>query len=91
MNYQILIDSRTFAKSPQVFILTPKCENILHENIWPKGRYSILPQREICPLCLGDGFPPKFAAYQSEKEKLGFLLHHIADVLKNPNPNDTAR
>jgi hypothetical protein len=40
---------------------------------------------------LGDGFPPKFAAYQSEKEKLGFLLHHIADVLKNPNPNDTAR
>lgn len=88
MNYQILIDSRSFAESPQVFILTPKCENIFHDNIHEKGRYSILPQREICGLCLGVLFPEQFATYRSEKEKLGFLLHHIEDVLKNPNPND---
>jgi len=91
MNYQILIDSRTFSEAPQVFILTPKCENILHENVFVKGRYSILPQREICALCVGPGFREQFASYNSEKEKLGFLLHHIADVLKNPNPNDAAR
>ena len=88
MNYQILIDSRSFAEAPQVFILTPKCENILHDNIFMKGRYNILPQREICGLCMGPGFPNQFATYRSEKEKLGFLLHHIEDVLKNPNPDD---
>jgi|APSaa5957512535_1039671.scaffolds.fasta_scaffold210424_2 hypothetical protein len=91
MNYQILIDSRSFAEAPQVYILTPKCENILHENIFEKGRYNVLPQREICGLCMGPGFSEQFATYQSEKEKLGFLLHQIEDVLKNPNPEDRAR
>lgn len=91
MNYQILIDSRSFAEAPQVFILTPKCENILHENIFEKGRYNILPQREICGVCMGPGFSEQFATYQTEKEKLGFLLHQIEDVLKNPNPDDRAR
>lgn len=91
MNYQILIDSRSFAEAPQVFILTPKCENILHENIFEKGRYNILPQREICGVCMGPGFSEQFATYQTEKEKLGFLLHQIEDVLKNPNPEDRAR
>ena len=91
MNYQILIDSRSFAEAPQVFILTPKCENILHENIFEKGRFSILPQREICAVCMGPGFSVQFATYQTEKEKLGFLLHQIEDVLKNPNSDDRAR
>lgn len=91
MNYQILVDSRSFSEAPQVFIITPKCENIFHENIFQKGRYSILPQREICGLCMGPGFSEQFATYQSEKEKLGFLLHHVEDVLKNPNPEDRAR
>ncbi len=91
MNYQILIDSRSFSEAPQVFILTPKCENILHENIFEKGRYNILPQREICGVCMGPGFSEQFATYQTEKEKLGFLLHQIEDVLKNPNPDDRAR
>lgn len=91
MNYQILIDSRSFAEAPQVYILSPKCENILHENIFEKGRYNILPQREICGLCMGVGFSEQFSTYQSEKEKLGFLLHQIEDILKNPNPGDAAR
>ena len=40
---------------------------------------------------MGPGFSEQFATYQSEKEKLGFLLHQIEDVLKNPNPDDSAR
>ena len=91
VNYHILIDSRSFADTPYVFVLSPECENILHENIFPKERYNILPQREICRLCLGIGFPEAFINCQSEKEKLGFLLHHIADVLNNPNLDDSAR
>lgn len=91
VNYQILIDSRSFAEAPQVYILSPKCENILHDNIFEKGRYNILPQREICGLCMGVGFSEQFSTYQSDKEKLGFLLHQIEDILKNPNPEDRAR
>jgi len=89
--YQVLVDSRSFTDTPQVYVLSPKCENILHENIFPKGRYSILPQREICALCLGSGFLEAFINCQSEKEKLGSLLDQISDVLKNPNPDDSAR
>ena len=91
VNYQILVDSRSFADTPYVYVLSPECENILHENIFTKGRFSFLPQKEICPLCLGIGFPEAFINCQSEKEKLGFLLHHIADVLNNPNLRDSAR
>lgn len=91
VNYQILVDSRSFADTPQVYVLSPKCENILHENIFEKGRYNILPQKEICGLCLGIGFSEAFINCQSEKEKLGFLLHHISSVLNNPNPEDAAR
>jgi len=89
--YQVLVDSHSFAASPRVYVLSPKCENILHENIFPKGRYSILPQREICLFCLGDSYVAKYPSIQSEKEKLGSLLDQISDVLKNPNPDDSAR
>ena len=91
VNYQILIDSRSFAETPQVYVLSPKCENIEHENIFEKGRYSILPQKEICGLCLGTGFTEGLSGCNTENEKLGFLLHHVEDVLKNPNPEDAAR
>ena len=91
INYQLLIDSRSFSETPQVYVLSPNCENILHENIFEKGRYSILPQKEICGLCLGVRFSEVYNECSSEKEKLGFLLHHIEDVLNNPNPDDSAR
>ena len=91
VNYQLLIDSRSFAETPQVFVLSPKCENIEHENIFRKGRYSILPEMEICAICTGLGFIESFIGCRTEKEKLGFLLHHVEDVLKNPNPDDEAR
>jgi hypothetical protein len=74
-----------------VFVLSPKCENIEHENIFRKGRYSILPEMEICGLCTGSDFKDGFIRCRTEKEKLGFLLHHVEDVLKNPNPLDEAR
>ena len=91
VNYQILVDSRSFTETPQVYILSPRCENISHDNIFEKGRYNILPQREICGLCMGSGFSDTFSEFYSEEEKLGFLLHQIEDVLKNPNPDDAAR
>lgn len=90
-NYQILVDSRNFSDSPQAYVLTPKCVNIFHENIHLKGCYNILPQKEVCVVCMGRGFRDAFDRCSSEKEKLGFLLHQIGDVLKNPNPNDPAR
>jgi hypothetical protein len=65
--------------------------NIFHENIHRKGCYNILPQREICVVCMGLDFRDVFDRCSSEKEKLGFLLDHIENVLKNPNPDDPAR
>ena len=91
VNYQLLIDSRSFAETPQVFVLSPKCENIEHENIFRKGRYSILPEMEICVLSTGPGFSESFIGCRTEKEKLGFLLHHVEDVLKIPIPVDAVR
>ena len=90
-NYQILVDSRNFTDPPLVYVLTPKCENIFHDNIFRKGCYNILPQKEICVVCMGAGFRDVYDSISSEKERLGFLLHQIEDVLKNPNPDDPAR
>lgn len=94
VNYQVLIDSRSFAEincNPQAYVLSPKCEKIEHENIFEKGRCNILPQREISALCLGNIQKTLLMCCRTEEEKLVFLLHRVFDVLSNPNPEDEAQ
>tara|TARA_B110000914_G_scaffold11928_1_gene9467 strand:- start:770 stop:1324 length:555 start_codon:yes stop_codon:yes gene_type:complete len=94
VNYQILVDSRFDMNAPQVYVLSPKCENISHENIFRKGRYNILPQRDLCVLdILGTACWVFQEVYQSvsKKEKIGFLLGRISDILNNPDPLNASR
>ncbi len=73
VNYQLLIDSRSFAETPQVFVLSPKCENIEHENIFRKGRYSILPEMEICAFVQG-WFQREFYRLSNRERKVRFSI-----------------
>ena len=92
INYQIIVDARESEESIQAYVLNPSCENIQHVNIFKKGVYSIFPTREIiCGICLGEGFTSQFQAIEDEKERIGWFLNHIKDVLMNPNPRDAAR
>ena len=91
INYQVIIDARESQESLQAYVLNPSCENIEHVNIFKKGVYSIFPSRELCAICLGEGFASQFQSIDDERERIGWFLNHIKDVLMNPNPRDAAR
>ena len=92
-DYELIVDTREFpVEVPKAFVITPKCSQIKHCNIYRKGNYSIAPGLEICMICTGDDYKENWSSLPKDRQsRLLNFLSQLQFVLSNPNPNDQAR